>query len=136
MDERMEDTLLDWIRASRNRQFELIIAGRLSGIHGWKRTHVPIAFQVIDSTLVIHFDGSERLTISDASGVALREDGGLQVRDTSEARFLWCSEKDSDRECGEVFVKFGKAVVFNRTDDLYATATVFFRFPDQFVVLR
>lgn len=134
--QRLEDILLSWMRASRGRQFDLIIAGRLSGIHGWKRTHVPIAFQVIGSTMVIHFDNSERLTISDASGVALCESGELQVRDASEVLFLWCSEKDPDRECGEVFVKFGKAVVFNRTDELYATATVFFRFPDQFVVLR
>jgi hypothetical protein len=132
----MEDTLLRWIRASRTRQFELIIAGRRSGIHGWKRTHVPFAFQVIDSTLILHFDGWERLTISDASGVALREDGELQVRDASEARFLWCSERDPDRECGEVFRKFGKAVLFNRTDDLYTTSTGFGFFTDQFVVLR
>jgi hypothetical protein len=134
--QRLENLLLRWIRSSRGRQFDLIIAGRHSGMHGWKRTHVPIAFQVIGSTMVIHFDGSERLTISDATGVAVRDDGGLQVKDASEARFLWCSESDPDRDCGEVFMKFGKAVVFDRTDELYATATLFVSFPDQFIVLR
>lgn len=132
----MEEVLLQWIRTSRARHFDLIIAGRRSGIHGWKRTHVPVAFQVIGSTLVIHFDGSERLTVSDASGVVVREDGELQVMDASEVLFLWCSEKDPDRDCGEVFRKFGKAVLFNRTDDLYTTSTGFVFFTDQFVVLR
>lgn len=132
----LEDILLDWIRMSRGRQFDLIIAGRHSGVHGWNRTHLPIAFQVVGSTMVIHFDGSERLTISDASGVVLREDGGLQVREASQARFLWHSERDPDSECGEVFMKFGRSVMFNRTDDLYTTATILFSFPDQFVVLR
>lgn len=134
--QQMEDTLLNWIRMSRTRQFKLIIAGRLSGMHGWKRTHVPIAFQVIGPTMVIHFDDSERLTISDASGVAVREDGELQVKDASEVLFLWCSEKDPDRDRGEVFRKFGKAVLFNRTDDLYATSTGFGFITDQFVVLQ
>jgi hypothetical protein len=132
----MEEILLKWIRASRNRQFNLIIAGRLSGIHGWKRMHIPIAFQVIDSTLILHFDGEERLVVADADGLAMQANGGLQVREASEVSFTWCSDIDPDRDCEETFRRVNGMFSFNRTDDLYTTATNLRPSEGEFVVLR
>ena len=132
----MEDTLLAWIRASRNRHFLLIIAGRLSGIHDWKRTHIPVAYQVMDTTVVIHFDGSERLTISDAVDIVSQSNGELFVRDASEVRFSWYSGKDPGKDCEEIFTKFGRMFTFSRTDDLCTTAMAFGHFNGKLVELR
>src|SRR5574341_218101 len=121
----MEQLLLRWLRASRGRRFLLIIAGRLSGIHGWRREHLPIAYQVIGSTVIIHFEGSESLTISDATGLTLHPDGQFVAQDASEVRFAWCSETDPDKDCEEIFTKGGLAISFSRTDDLYTTSTLF-----------
>jgi len=132
----MEETLLAWIRASRKRQFLLFVAGRLSGIHGWKRTHTPIAYQVIDKTAIIHFDGSERLTIANATDVVGQSTGELFVRDANEVRFTWCSDHDPDQDCEEIFRKVDRAILFNRTDDLYTTSTVYGHSAGQIVVLR
>jgi hypothetical protein len=132
----MEDILLAWIRASRGRHFLLMISGRLSGVHGWKREHVPIAYQVIDSTVIIHFDGSERLTIYNATDVIPHANGGLLVPDASEVRFTWCSDKDPAKDCEEIFRKVGRVIAFSRTDDLYTTSTAFGIQEDKFVLLR
>jgi len=132
----MEEILLTWVRASRDRHFLLVIAGRLSGIHGWKRTHNPAAYQVIDSTVIIHFDGSEHLTISDVTDVIMRPGGELFVEDAGEVRFAWSSDRDPDKDCEEIFKKVGGAILFNRTDDLYTTSTVFGPLVGEFVVLR
>lgn len=132
----MKEILLAWLRASRGRHFLLMIAGRLSGIHGWKREHFPVAFQVIDSTIIIHFDGSERLTISDAAGVTLHPDGELLVRDASEVRFTWPSDRDPAKDCEEIFRKIGRVIAFSRTDDLYTTSTAFGIQEDKLVLLR
>jgi hypothetical protein len=132
----MEHILLTWLDAVRGRRFLLFIAGRLSGIHGWKREHVPIDFQVIDSTLIIHFDGSECLTISDVTGLTLHPDGQLVVQDASQVRFSWCSDRDPAKECEEIFRKAGKIISFIRMDDSYTTSTVLTIFDHNFVVLR
>lgn len=132
----MEHILLTWLRASRSRRFLLIVAGRLSGIHSWKREHVPIAYQVIGATVIIHFDESERLTISGATGVSLRPDGELSVQDASEVRFTWCSDRDPARECEEIFTRVGRDITFRRTDDLYTTFIGFGITEDKFVRLR
>ena len=132
----MEYDLLTWLRASRGRHFLLIIAGRISGVHGWRREHIPIAYQVIGSTVIIHFEGSERLIISSATGLSLHPDGRLVVQDASAARFTWCSDVDLDEDCEEFFTKGGLAISFSRTDDLYTTSTLFVLPKDSFVVLR
>ncbi len=132
----MEHLLLTWLRASRGRHFLLIIAGRLSGFHGWRREYIPIAYQVIGSTVIIHFEGSERLTISDATGLTLHPDGQLVVQDANEVRFTWCSDMDPTEDCEEIFTKGGRAISFSRTDDLYTTSTVFALPKDRFIVLR
>lgn len=110
--------------------------GRLSGIHGWKRTHIPVAYQVIDTTVIIHFDGSERLTISDAVDIVSQPNGELLVGDASEVRFAWCSNKDPDKDCEEIFTKFGRMFTFSRTDDLYTTAMAFGHLDGKLVELR
>lgn len=132
----MEDLLLAWIRSARNRPFLLIIAGRLSGFHDWKRTHLPIACQVVGSTIFLHFDGAERLTISDAAGLIVEPNGELWVGDASEVRFIWVSDENPAKDCEEVFTKFGRLILFNRTDDLYTTGTGYMSSGDKFVVLR
>ncbi|HEU0296641.1 MAG TPA: hypothetical protein VFR47_28145 [Anaerolineales bacterium] len=133
----MEHILLTWLRASPGRRFLLIIAGRLSGIHGWKREHMPIACQLIDdSTVIIRFDGSERLTISGATGVSLHPDGELSVQDAREVRFTWCSDEDPTKDCEEIFTKVGKVIAFSRTDDLYTTSMGFGITEDKLVLLR
>jgi hypothetical protein len=132
----MEDALLTWLRASHGHHLLLIIAGRLSGIHGWRREHLPIAYQVIGSTVIIHFDGSECLTISDVTGLKLHPDGQLVVQDASEVRFSWCSETDPAENCEEIFTRGSRAISFSRTDDLYTTSTLFALPKDSFVLLR
>ena len=122
----MEDVLLAWFRASRDRQFLLMIAGRLSGIHGWKRTHIPVAYQVTDTTTIIHFDGSEYLTVSDAADASIGPNGELFIGNASEVRFTWRSEKDSSKECEEILSKVGRVISFSRKDDLYTTTGIVF----------
>lgn len=98
---------------------------------------MPIACQVIDdSTVIIHFDGSERLTISGATGVSLRPDGELSVQDASEVRFTWCSDRHPAQECEEIFTRVGRAIAFSRKDDLYTTSIGFGITEDKFVLLR
>jgi hypothetical protein len=132
----MEQILLAWLRTSRGRRFLLIIAGRLSGLHGWRREHLPIAYQVIGSTVIIDFEGSERLTISDATGLTLHPDGKLSVQDASEVRFTWCSDRDPAQECEEIFTRVGRDIAFSRTDDLYTTSIGLGITEDKFVLLR
>ena len=132
----MEDILLAWLRASRGRRLILRVAGRLSGTHGWQSEHIPIDFEVIDSTVIIHFDGEERLTISDAADVGLDSNGGLFVRDASEVRFTWRSDKNPAQECEEICRKADRIVTFSRRDDLYTTSTTLGFFDHNLVVLR
>jgi hypothetical protein len=133
----MEEILLAWIRSARGRHFSLIIAGRLSGIHSWKSTHVPLDYEVDDdSTVIIYFDRSERLSISDAQGVVMQPNGELWVGDAHEVRFTWNSDKDPNKDCEEIFKKVGKSISFDRTDDLYTTGMAYGSLEGEFVVLR
>lgn len=132
----MEDILLAWIRAARNRQITLIVAGRLSGVHGWKRTYIPVAYQVIGSTIIFHFDGAERLTIFDAQDVVMGSNGELLVGEAAEVRFVWPSNKDPAKDCEEIIRKGDRFISFSRTDELYATSTNLMLFDGKFIVLR
>ena len=132
----MKEILLTWLHASRGRHFLLIIAGRLSGIHGWKREHVPLSLEVLDSTVIIYFDGEERLTISNAVDVGLAPNGELFVRDASEVRFTWRSDKNPAQECEEICRKADRIITFSRRDDLYTTSTTLGFFDHNLVVLR
>ena len=132
----MEDILLAWLRASRGRRLLLRVAGRLSGIHDWQREHTPIDFEIIDSTVIIYFDGEERLTISDAVDIGLDSDGGLFVRDASEVRFTWYSHRNPAQEGEEICRKADRIVTFSRKDNLYTTSTTLGFFDHDFVVLR
>jgi len=67
----MEEVLTPWLQMASNQRFQLVIAGRISGVHDWQGTHRPIACQMDDATLTIQFDGSECLTISNVGDVIM-----------------------------------------------------------------
>lgn len=135
----MEHILLSWLRVSRNRPFLLIIAGRISGIHDEKGTHIPIACQMDGPTLLIEFEESERLTVSQAVDVSIRSSGELVVRDASEARFSWFSHAGPRTDpglCEEVFRKSGRLFWFGRTGAAFVTNGNLVYSGNQFVLLR
>jgi len=135
----MEDILSAWLCASIDRHFLLVIADRISGVHDEKGKHRPVAYQVVGSIVIIEFDGSERLTISNATDVIMRPNGELVVRDASEARFAWYSHGDpqvAPKLCEEIFRKVGRGVEFSRTGAPFVTSGVLLYIGDQFVVLR
>lgn len=137
----MEEVLSNWLSVSRGRNFLLLVAGRLSGIHGWKGTHRPIACLAFGCTVTIQFEGAEQLTIADASEIILNPSGELVVRDAREARFTWYRYSLSDPQtdpilCEEVFRKAGRAVDFSRSGDPFNTSGVFPYAGGRFIVLR
>jgi hypothetical protein len=135
----MEDILSTWLSASGERDFLLVIAGRISGVHDEKGTHRPVAYRVDGSTAIIQFDGSERLTISNAMDTIMRPNGELVMRDASEARFSWYSHGDTQvgpKLCEEVFRKVGMFVEFSRTGAPFITSGVLAYLGDQYIVLR
>jgi hypothetical protein len=80
---------------------------------------------VIDSTIIIHFDDSEHLTVSNPESVFYASNGDLFMKNALRVRITWCSEKDPDKDCEEMFGKFGRLIYVNRKDDLYSTGTGF-----------
>ncbi|HLO33475.1 MAG TPA: hypothetical protein VK249_30285 [Anaerolineales bacterium] len=135
----MEEILSVWLNASSDRHFSLVIADRISGVHDGKGKHSPIAYQVAGSTLIIEFEGSERLTVSNAMGISTGPNGELVVRDASEASFTWYSHNDpsvAPRRCEEVFRKTGRFVEFSRAGDPFVTSVGLVYKGDQFVLLR
>ena len=116
----MDEILSSWLLMSKGQDFLLVIADRISGIHGWKGKHRPIAYHLNGSMLIIEFDESEELTIVDATGLDLDSNGVLMVRDASEVRFIWHSHDDlqqTDSLAEEVFQKIGRTIYFYRTGD-------------------
>jgi hypothetical protein len=135
----MEEILTAWLRASGERDFLLVIGGRKSGVHDGKGKHKPLDYQIDDLTVIIQFDGSERLTISNATEITMHSSGELIVKDASEVRFAWYSQDDlkyTPRLCEEVFTKYGIGVEFRRTGASFITSTWFVYGGDQFIVLR
>lgn len=135
----MEEILSAWLSASRERYFLLVIADRISGIHDEKGKHKPVAFHVAGSTAIIEFDGSECLTVSNATEIIMGPHGELVVRDASEARFGWYAHRDlqvAPKLCEEVFRKVGRMVEFSRVGDPFVTSTGLGYRGNQFVLLR
>lgn len=134
-----EETLSAWLSASRDRYFLLVIAGRISGVRAEKGKYRPVGYQIDGSTVMIQFDGSESLTISDAADISMHPNGELVVRDASEARIAWSLRGDSEIEavpCTEVFRKAGKFFYFSRTGEPFITSGGLIYPGDQFIVLR
>jgi hypothetical protein len=135
----MEDVLAPWLHMASNQRFQLVIAGRISGVHDWQGTHRPIACQMNDATLTIQFDGSERLTISNVGDIIMLPNNELVIRDADEARFSWYSHGDSQNNptlCEEVFRKAGRGMWFSRTGIPFATSGFLKYASENFIVLR
>jgi hypothetical protein len=135
----MEEILSEWLKASGERDFLLVIAGRISGVHDGKGKHKPIDYQIDGSTVTIQFAGAEQLRVSNAVDLTMSPNGELAIRDASEARFTWYSHDDplvAPKLCEEVFGKGGRGVGFSRTGAPFATSAFLANFSDQFVVLR
>ena len=131
----MEDLLTTWRRASGERDFLLVIAGRISGVHDEKGKHRPIACQVAGATVIIQFEGTESLTISNPRDMIIGPNGELIVRDASEATFTWYSQVAHEL-CEEVFNKVGRFINFRRTGAAFATSAFLPYKADVFIVLR
>jgi hypothetical protein len=135
----MEETLSAWLRASGERDFLLVIGGRKSGVHDGKGKHKPLDYQIDGLTVIIQFDGAERLFISNATEIILQSSGELVVKDASEVRFAWYSHNDpavAHKLCEEVFKKVGKFIDFSHTGASFITSGGFAYEGDQFVILR
>lgn len=135
----MEAILSAWLRASGERDFLLIIAGRISGIHDDKAKHKPVDYQIDGSTVIIQFDGSEYLTISNAVDIIMNTNGELAVRDADEVRFAWYSYNDplvAQKLCEEVFRKVDRFINFSRTGAPFATSAFLPYLGAQFILLR
>ena len=135
----MEETLSAWLRASGERDFLLVIGGRKSGVHDGTGKHRPLDYQIDGLTVIIQFQGSERLTISNATEIILHPGGELVVKDASEVRFAWSSHNDpavAHALCEEVIRKVGKFIDFSRTGASLITSGGSAYEGDQFVVLR
>lgn len=135
----MEETLSAWLRASGKRAFLLVIGGRKSGVHDGKGKHRPLDYQIDGLTVIIQFDDSERLIISNASEITMHPNGELVVKDASEVRFAWYAYNNppvAHKLCEEVFRKVGKFIDFSRTGASFITSGGFAYEGDHFIVLR
>ena len=79
--------LTRWLESAREGHHDIIIAGEIIGGRHGEAMQRPVAFQLMGAILVIRFDGTERLTVSDPGGIGLDEWGGLQISRASEARY-------------------------------------------------
>lgn len=79
--------LTRWLESAREGHHDIIIAGEFIGGRHGEAMQRPVAFQLVGAILVIRFDGTERLTVSDPEGIGLGEWGELQISRGSEARY-------------------------------------------------
>ena len=76
-----------WLETARQTHHDIIIAGEtIGGRHG-EAMQRPVAFQLLGPILVIRFDGTERLTVSDPRDIQLDEWSRLQISRASEVRY-------------------------------------------------
>jgi hypothetical protein len=134
----LEDVISSWIAASRERHFDIIIAGRTFGGRHGEAMQTPVAYQIVGAILVVRFMGAERLAVSDPSGPSIGHDGELVIRDGSEARFSWFyygRPQLPQNLCEDVYQKLGKGIVFTRIGPLFPTTVSFLYAGDEFVKL-
>lgn len=136
----MEDKdLLDrWLSATRNSALSVIIAGRVFGGRYGEAPQQPRLLCVEGANLTICFNTTERLVVTDPSGIRLGEYQQLIVRDASQVTWGWHyygRSETPENWCEERFKIRDQIIEFERTGPLMPGSEQFVYSADRIVEL-
>lgn len=114
----MKEILSAWLMLSRQLNFTVIIAGRISGGVFEDAFHKPVAYEVDNEKFVIHFEREESLSVFHPANATLGADALLIVKDANEARFTWYlygQPHAPEFLCEDIYHNAGRFASFQRT---------------------
>ncbi len=85
----MEKLLSTWLDQAKESRHDIIICGQFIGGRHGESMQRPVATQLLGPILVVRFDGTERLVITDPSGIRLGDFQELIISSANDARYGW-----------------------------------------------